>query len=79
MENSYKPNKGSLFGNLKFWLNLIQERIDSSKMQQYEGKVKHSKADQCTFMECDQIRFIFQHAPHGPHTSSISILVLGPR
>ena len=36
------------------------------------------KADQDNFMECDQIRFIFQYSPPcGPHTSSTGVAVLG--
>ena len=44
----------------------------------YEGRLKSSLADQDTFVECDQMKFIFQHiTPCGPHTSSIVVPVLG--
>ena len=43
-----------------------------------EDQLKNSLADQGTLIECDQMRFIFQHIPpiYGPHTSS-NITVLG--
>ena len=44
----------------------------------YQGRLKGSKAEHNTIMECDQIRFIFQHsALFGSHISSIGIAVLG--
>ena len=45
----------------------------------YEDRMKSSSADQDTFMECDQMRFIFQHChPYGLRTSSIVVAVLDP-
>ena len=39
--------------------------------------MKSSWADQDTLMECDQMRFIFQHSsPFSPHTFSIDVAML---
>ena len=43
-----------------------------------EGQLKSSLADQDTLIECDQIRFIFQHCSLcDSHISSIGVAVLG--
>ena len=44
----------------------------------YKGRLKSSLANQATYLDYDQIMFIFQHSPPcRPHTSSIYIAVLG--
>ena len=44
----------------------------------YEGWLKSLLPDQDTFIECNQMRVIFQYSsPHGIHMSSITIAVLG--
>ena len=43
----------------------------------YESRLKSSQADQDTILECEKIRFIFQHRSScEPHNSSIDIVVL---
>ena len=50
----------------------------STCMYMYKGRLKSSQVNQDTLREYDQIRLIFQHtSPGGPHTSSISVAVLG--
>ena len=44
----------------------------------YECRLKSSKADDDALLECDQIRFIFQHNPPcGPRNSAIDAAVFG--
>ena len=43
----------------------------------YKGQLKSSQADQDTFMECDQIKFIFQHSFSCVYNFSISFAMLG--
>ena len=64
-----------IFFFLVFWGSDIQ----TWNNEVYEGWLKSLLADQDTLMECDKMRFTFQHSSTcSPHISSIGVTVLGP-
>ena len=55
-----------------------QTRCPQKSTHVYEVQLKSSLVDQDTLMECEQMKFIFQHSPpSGSCTSSIDGAVLG--
>ena len=55
-----------------------RERERIQNIYEYEVRLKISRADNDTLIECNQIKFILQHRPScGQHNSYIGVAVLG--